>query len=75
MKVNGPTAKRMLEDALFSHKYREYDYLVVVSDTSEVEPGETRNVLHINDHGNCSLYSIRRRAYRGEKLKLIADCV
>lgn len=75
MKVNGKMAKQMLADAIGYHERREYDCLVVVSDTSEVEPGETRTVLHVNDHGNCALYSIRRRAYKGEKLKLIADCV
>lgn len=75
MKVNGKMAKRMLADAISEHERGEYDYLVVVGDLSEVEPDETRAVLHVNDHGNCALYSTRQRAYKGEKLKLIADCV
>lgn len=75
MEVNGKIAKQMLAEAIGEHERGEYDHLVVVGDLGEVEPDETRAVLLVNDHGNCALYSIRRRAYRGEKLKLIADCV
>ena len=37
----------------------EFDGLKV-SDTSEVPRGFTGEVLHVNDHGNCTLYSYSR---------------
>ena len=35
-----------------------------VSDTSEVPTGYTGEVLHINDHGNCTLYACTRGRLR-----------
>jgi len=35
-----------------------------VSDTSEVPKGYTGEVLHVNDHGNCTLYSVNRGRMR-----------
>ena len=38
-------------------EYMEYDFEgLKVSDLSEVETGYTGEVLHVNDHGNMSLY-------------------
>jgi hypothetical protein len=38
---------------------QEFDGLKV-SDTSEVPTGYTGEVLHVNDHGNCTLYACNR---------------
>jgi hypothetical protein len=37
---------------------------LTVSDTSEIPKGYTGEVLHINDHGNCTLYVATRRGLR-----------
>lgn len=42
-----------------------------VSDTSEVPPGYRGEVLHVNDHGNATLYVARSRG----RLREIWSCV
>lgn len=61
---------RLLVDRIGEHEDREYDGLTV-SDTSEVPKGYRGEVLHINDHGNVTLY----RAFANGTLREIASCV
>lgn len=59
-----------LNEILFLHSVKEYDGLVV-SDTSDIPRGYRGEVLHINDHGNVTLY----RAFRNGNLREIASRV
>jgi hypothetical protein len=61
--------QRSLREALDANERREFDGLVV-SDTSEVPSDFSGEVLHINDHGNATLYGARRG-----KLVEVAACV
>ena len=47
--------QQYLDSALFDHESGEFDG-EVVSDLSEVSRGFRGMVLHINDHGNVTLY-------------------
>jgi len=48
---------------LYRHALDEFDGLKV-SDTSEVPRGYSGEVMHVNDHGNATLYNyVRGRAY------------
>lgn len=60
---------RSLREALDANERREFDGLVV-SDTSEVPSNFSGEVLHINDHGNATLYGARLG-----KLVEVASCV
>lgn len=63
-------AQEALSEALSAHSRREYNFLKVVSDTSEIPADYRGEVLHINDHGNVTLYVKSAR-----KLKEIASRV
>jgi hypothetical protein len=41
-------------------KASEFPDQIKVNDTSEVPRGYTGEVLHVNDHGNCTLYAYNR---------------
>jgi hypothetical protein len=60
----------MLREAMLSQSDGEFEGQVV-SDTSEVPKGYQGQVLHINDHGNVTLY----RAFKNGNLHEIASCV
>jgi hypothetical protein len=60
--------QRGLRDAIEAHERRDFDGLVV-ADTCEIPASYSGDVLHINDHGNATLYA----AARG-RLVEIAGC-
>jgi hypothetical protein len=63
--------KERLREAIWRHEAREYEGdFIAIDDTSEIPPGFNGEALHINDHGNCTLY----RAVRGRTYE-IASCV
>jgi len=47
---------KQLQEAMFLQSIGEFEG-IVVSDTSEVPEGYRGQVLHINDHGNVTLYN------------------
>lgn len=51
-------AQKIIEQAIREYECDEFDGLVV-ADTSEVPSDYEGAVLHINDHGNCELYSCK----------------
>lgn len=61
--------QRSLREAIEANERREFDGLVV-ADTSEVPSEFLGDVLHINDHGNATLYGARLG-----KLVEVAGCV
>jgi len=63
-------AQQALNEAFSAHSRGEYDFLKVVSDLSEIPADYRGEVLHINDHGNATLYIKSAR-----KLKEIASRV
>lgn len=58
-----------LQQAIEEHERDEFDGLVV-ADLSEVPADYLGAVLHVNERGNCALYS-----WNGDKQTLIAGCV
>lgn len=62
--------QKRLSEAIFEHEMREFDGQVV-SDLSDVPAGYAGEVLHINDHGNVTLY----RAFKNGSLHEIASRV
>lgn len=48
--------QRQLEEAIFEAENREFKGKIV-EDLSEVPEGYRGQVLHVNDHGNVSLYN------------------
>jgi hypothetical protein len=60
----------MLNDAIFAHENKEFDG-ECVSDLSDVSKGFRGLVLHINDHGNVTLY----RAFKNGSFHEIASRV
>jgi len=62
--------QRQLEQAIFEAENREFEGKVV-EDLSEVPKGYRGQVLHVNDHGNVSLYN----AFKNGNLHEIASRV
>jgi hypothetical protein len=60
----------LLQEAIFEQERQEFDG-EVVSDLSEVSKGYAGMVLHINDHGNVTLY----RAFKNGSFHEVASCV
>ena len=60
----------MLNDAIFAQENREFEG-ECVSDLSDVSKGFRGLVLHINDHGNITLY----RAFKNGSFHEIASRV
>lgn len=48
--------QRQLDEALFLREQGEFEGKVV-ADLSEVDEGYRGQVLHVNDHGNVTLYN------------------
>lgn len=62
--------RKQLEEAMFLAEQGEFEGLKV-NDLSEVPAGYKGLVLHINDHGNVSLY----KAFKCGTFHEIASCV
>ena len=62
--------QRQLEEAMLLAECREFEGKVV-EDLSEVPEGYRGQVLHVNDHGNVTLYN----AFKNGSLHEVASCV
>lgn len=69
-KLSGEYLAYVIEQSNLSARYRDWDG-IVVDDTSKVPLYWVGEVLHINDHGNATLY----RAFKNGNLRELASRV